>query len=298
MKTKALLIVTFLCLAVQDGFSQRIFQGKIVTTENDTLRGEVWFGLSGKMPPKTKLVYFSADGQKTDRFKARELASMSLVHDLTLEEYRYERLDTANTIYLFSRARVSAGVLFQKGRGFRKYKGFFAGINVSSSTQTGGVHLGWHLGYAVRGDLQKKVVPQLELLLSSEGFKTNVENIHVVLVYTKLPLLLNVRPRYSDNPVRMVFGLQPTLYMGGYAKRGERLYNPSHIFDNKVYVQPGIERRRGPDGKLMPRPWNLEGVIGFEALGKKRMNFGMRLNIGFFGNNRFQNAGLSIRLGV
>ena len=181
----------------------------------------------------------------------------------------------------------------------QSYKGLFAGVNLSTTEQdpaVSGAHLGWHVGYAIRGDLQKKTVPQLELMLMKEGFNTGVDGIHVVLAYIKSALLVNFRSGYKDSPVRILLGLQPTLYMGGFAKDGERLYNLAYFLDRQAHVEPGIGYDRNPDGKLTPGLWNVEGVGGFEVVGE-RVNFGVRVHIGFLSNNRFRNSGLSFRVG-
>ncbi|MEZ4931946.1 MAG: hypothetical protein R2788_07495 [Saprospiraceae bacterium] len=98
----SVLVSLFFIFSIQTAFSQRIFQGELVTTESDTLRGEVWFGLSGKMPTKTRLVYFSEDGVEVQRFKPKDLNSMILVHDITGEKQYYEKTRGAKKPYLYS----------------------------------------------------------------------------------------------------------------------------------------------------------------------------------------------------
>ncbi|HFA49008.1 MAG TPA: hypothetical protein ENJ95_08325 [Bacteroidetes bacterium] len=105
MQTKALLIFAFLWLAVQNGFSQKGFKGEIVTIENDTLRGEVWFGLRKKMPLKTKRVCISEDRATVKWFKAKKVASMMLVNNVTKEEHYFERKDDESGACLFSQSR-------------------------------------------------------------------------------------------------------------------------------------------------------------------------------------------------
>lgn len=98
----SVLAVLFSMLSLHAAYSQRIFQGKLITTDNDTLHGEVWFGLSGKMPAKTRLVYFSEDGVTVERFQPKDLNSMVLVHDVTGEKRYYEKTTGEKSSYLYS----------------------------------------------------------------------------------------------------------------------------------------------------------------------------------------------------
>ncbi|MEO1260351.1 MAG: hypothetical protein AAFZ15_16260 [Bacteroidota bacterium] len=189
--------------------------------------------------------------------------------------------------------------LFQQVCFSQAYKGIFAGLNVTTTQQdlpTTGAHVGWHVGYAIRGDLQKKVAPQLEFLLMSEGFSTGEEDFHIVLYYVKAPLLVNCRSGDYSSPFRILLGVQPTLYMGGFAKEGERLYSLTYFLNQQSHVEPGLGYDRSLDGKLRPGLWNVEGVGGFEVIGN-RVNFGVRLHVGFLSKNRFRNSGLSFRIG-
>ena len=55
---------------------QQIYNGQIVTTANDTLKGEIWFGLKEYVPNHSKMIYFSQSEEKVDRYRAKKLKSV------------------------------------------------------------------------------------------------------------------------------------------------------------------------------------------------------------------------------
>ncbi|MEL6866837.1 MAG: hypothetical protein AAFP19_20605 [Bacteroidota bacterium] len=55
---------------------QQVYKGYIVTSANDTLKGEIWFGLKEYIPNHTKMIYFSQSEEKVDRYRAKKLKSV------------------------------------------------------------------------------------------------------------------------------------------------------------------------------------------------------------------------------
>ncbi len=181
----------------------------------------------------------------------------------------------------------------------QEYKGVFFGYNYSTVSNIEGIK-GWqggfHMGYAVRGDISKRKTMQLELMAMVEGASSNNADLRLKLAYLKMPLLLNFGVgEESGKNLRLLMGVQPTFYMGGFLKIGHKHYLPRFIReDEETYLQPNFNYFDG--GKYAPRNWNMEATIGFESC-REPLNYGVRASMGLISNERFQSTSICFRLG-
>ncbi len=183
----------------------------------------------------------------------------------------------------------------------QSYKGVFFGNNTTKIVNHTGLNTwkqGFVIGYAMRGDLSKPAAVQMEFLMSYEGGVSNSgDNFRVVTCYLKAPLMANFKMSELANngALRFLVGVQPTFYMGGYAKFGDRVYRP-RIWkeDNFRYYQPDVNYFN--HGRYAPRNWNVEFTGGVE-LYRKHVNYGLRAAMGLLQKERFQNSSISLRLG-
>ncbi|MBI1223678.1 MAG: hypothetical protein GC192_00455 [Bacteroidetes bacterium] len=181
----------------------------------------------------------------------------------------------------------------------QSYKGFFIGLNQSkilNDDRFKGGRTGWHLGYALRGDVKKNAFLQLELLASMEGGSAKDSDTRAVLRYLKAPVLVNVLLD-QKSPLRVVLGVQPSFYMGGNTKMHRPIYRPKlWKADDCKYVQEGLSIKYDNNLQTQPKNWNLEAAIGFEIL-RKKMNYGVRATIAALNQNRFQTSTIGLRVG-
>jgi Outer membrane protein beta-barrel domain len=181
------------------------------------------------------------------------------------------------------------------------YKGVFIGTNTSKIQNLIGLNKwkqGFVIGYALRSDLNKPTAVQMELVMSFEGgASSSLDNFRVVTCYLKAPLMANfkISDLANNGSLRFLVGIQPTFYMGGYAKFGDKVYRPRLWKDDEIrYFQPVINYF--DEGKYAPRNWNIELTGGVE-LCRKHVNYGVRAAVGLLQNERFQNSSISLRLG-
>lgn len=194
---------------------------------------------------------------------------------------------------------VLAFCFFQTIGHAQHYKGLFFGLNSSQILNderfTGG-RLGWQLGFAFYGDAVRKSTLQMEFMVSSEGGSSSKLGQRAALWFAKMPLLVSLKVA-ENSPWRFVLGLQPSLYLGGFARNKKPVYRPRLFQDDpNRYKQEELAILLPNNFQANPKHLNIEPAIGFELL-KKKVNYGLRASVAAISESRFQTANISLRIG-